>query len=47
MHFVVILGYLINTFLFGCGFVLEFCLIEIVIIVSVSAEKMPASYASQ
>ena len=34
--FVVILGYLIKTFLFGCGFVLEFCLIEIVIIVCIS-----------
>ena len=44
--FVVMLGNLINTFVFGCGFVLEFCLIEIVIIVSVSNEKMPDSCAS-
>lgn len=34
-------GYLLNRFLLGCGFVVEFCNIEIVAIFSLSSEKVP------
>jgi hypothetical protein len=38
-------GYLLNRFLLGCGFVVEFCQLEVVAIFSLSSEKMPDLHA--